>query len=68
MTTRREPGRLVEMPGSSESARVRRERALAMSPEERLAVVEEMIRLAIAAGTFQPKRPRPIPAKARPAL
>ena len=38
-------------------ARLRRQRELALSPDERLALVEEMIRMAIAAGTFRPRAP-----------
>jgi hypothetical protein len=44
--------------GWEAAAEFRRQRDLALSPAERLAIVEEMIRMAIAAGTFRPKPPR----------
>ena len=43
--------------GWEASAKLRRARALAMSDDERLLVVEEMIRMAVASGTFRAKRP-----------
>ncbi|HEY7877216.1 MAG TPA: hypothetical protein VIC55_03280 [Gemmatimonadaceae bacterium] len=46
-----------ESVGWEASARLRRARALAMSDDERLLVVEEMIRMAVASGTFRAKRP-----------
>jgi len=46
-----------ESVGWEASAKLRRARALAMSDDERLLVVEEMIRMAVASGTFRAKRP-----------
>jgi hypothetical protein len=46
-----------EAVGWEASARLRRARALAMSDDERLLVVEEMIRMAVSSGTFRAKRP-----------
>jgi hypothetical protein len=46
-----------ESVGWEASARLRRARALAMSDDERLLVVEEMIQMAVASGTFRAKRP-----------
>jgi hypothetical protein len=46
-----------ESVGWEASAKLRRARALAMSDDERLRVVEEMIRMAVASGTFRAKRP-----------
>jgi hypothetical protein len=43
--------------GWEASAKLRRARALAMSDDERLRVVEEMIQMAVASGSFRPKRP-----------
>jgi hypothetical protein len=50
--------------GWDAAARLRRQHALAMSPDARLAVVEEMIQLALTAGVFRTKRehaPPPVP-------
>jgi hypothetical protein len=47
-----------ESAGWEASAKLRRARALAMSDDERLRVVEEMIRMAVASGAFRAKRPR----------
>jgi hypothetical protein len=46
-----------ETAGWEASAKLRRARALAMSDDERLLVVEEMIRMAVSSGTFRAKRP-----------
>jgi hypothetical protein len=46
-----------ESAGWEASAKLRRARALAMSDDERLRVVEEMIRMAVASGAFRAKRP-----------
>jgi hypothetical protein len=46
-----------ESAGWEASAKLRRARALAMSDDERLRVVEEMIRMAVASGVFRAKRP-----------
>jgi hypothetical protein len=46
-----------ESVGWEASAKLRRARALTMSDDERLLVVEEMIRMAVASGTFRAKRP-----------
>jgi hypothetical protein len=46
-----------ESVGWEASAKLRRARALAMSDDERLRVVEEMIRMAVASGAFRAKRP-----------
>jgi hypothetical protein len=46
-----------ESAGWEASAKLRRARALAMSDDERLLVVEEMIQMAVASGTFRAKRP-----------
>jgi hypothetical protein len=46
-----------ESVGWEASAKLRRARALAMSDDERLLVVEEMIQMAVASGTFRAKRP-----------
>jgi hypothetical protein len=43
--------------GWEASAKLRRARALAMSDDQRLLVVEEMIRMAVSSGTFRAKRP-----------
>lgn len=43
--------------GWESSAKLRRARALAMTDDERLRVVEEMIGMAVASGTFRAKRP-----------
>jgi hypothetical protein len=45
-----------ESAGWEASAKLRRARALTMSDDERLLVVEEMIRMAVASGTFRAKR------------
>jgi hypothetical protein len=50
-------GAWSESVGWEASAKLRRARALAMSDDERLLVVEEMIRMAVASGTFRAKRP-----------
>jgi hypothetical protein len=43
--------------GWDASAKLRRARALAMTDDERLRVVEEMIGMAVASGAFRAKRP-----------
>jgi len=43
--------------GWEASAKLRRARALSMSDDERLRVVEEMIQMAVASGAFRAKRP-----------
>ena len=43
--------------GWEASARLRRARSLAMTDDERLRVVEEMIGMAVASGFFRAKRP-----------
>jgi hypothetical protein len=51
------PDAWSESVGWEASAKLRRARALAMSDDERLLVVEEMIRMAVSSGTFRAKRP-----------
>ncbi len=50
-----------ESAGWEASAKLRRARALTMSDDERLRVVEEMIQMAVASGAFRAKRPHSAP-------
>jgi hypothetical protein len=54
---RLQPDAWSETAGWEASARLRRARALAMTDDERLLVVEEMIRMAVSSGSFRAKRP-----------
>lgn len=51
------PDAWLESSGWEASARLRRTRALAMTDDERLLVVEEMIHMAVSSGSFRAKRP-----------